>query len=385
MQPFKLIRRMLPEIVNVLLLLIFSIGTAVQAAPIGNIIEHKGSSSIEREKGNVIAVSESSIPEIQINDTAETADGRMLIQFLDEAKLSLTENTRVYIDKVYYDPDPAKSKMVMRMALGTARFASGRLGMVNKNNIDITTPTATISVRGTDFTTTIDELGRSLIVLLPDENGQPSGEIDVSNNGGTVTLNEAYATTMVSSLDTIPTRSVIINNITPSIIDNMFIVSPPKEVREQMDENLADDLNADQGLLDVDFLEFDGLDQDYLQNDELEFSELDIDFLDVDYLTDLLDVVEELIRTTDNLEDKQSRGGGAINLKNATVGFNTDSQYNVFAQDGDVVFYRNVNGKISLTLGSAAQASITTFAEGYSGTIYLNGGEDIIIVISQKQ
>jgi hypothetical protein len=357
----------------------------VQAAPIGNIIEHKGSSSIEREKGNVIAVSESSIPEIQINDTAETADGRMLIQFLDEAKLSLTENTRVYIDKVYYDPDPAKSKMVMRMALGTARFASGRLGMVNKNNIDITTPTATISVRGTDFTTTIDELGRSLIVLLPDENGQPSGEIDVSNNGGTVTLNEAYATTMVSSLDTIPTRSVIINNITPSIIDNMFIVSPPKEVREQMDENLADDLNADQGLLDVDFLEFDGLDQDYLQNDELEFSELDIDFLDVDFLTDMLDVVEELIRTTDNLEDKQSRGGGAINLKNATVGFNTDSQYNVFAQDGDVVFYRNVNGKISLTLGSAAQASITTFAEGYSGTIYLNGGEDIIIVISQTQ
>jgi hypothetical protein len=257
--------------------------------------------------------------------------------------------------------------------------------MVNKNNIDIKTPTATISVRGTDFTTTIDELGRSLIVLLPDENGQPSGEIDVSNNGGTVTLNEAYATTMVSSLDTIPTRSVIINNITPSIIDNMFIVSPPKEVREQMDENLADDLNADQGLLDVDFLEFDGLDQDYLQNDELEFSELDIDFLDVDYLTDLLDVVEELIRTTDNLEDKQSRSGGAINLKNATVGFNTDSQYNVFPQDGDVVFYRNVNGKISLTLGAAAQASITTFAEGYSGTIYLNGGEDIIIVISQTQ
>ena len=357
----------------------------MQAAPIGNIIEHKGSSSIEREKGNVIAVSESSIPEIQINDTAETADGRMLIQFLDEAKLSLTENTRVYIDKVYYDPDPAKSKMVMRMALGTARFASGRLGMVNKNNIDITTPTATISVRGTDFTTTIDELGRSLIVLLPDENGQPSGEIDVSNNGGTVTLNEAYATTMVSSLDTIPTRSIIINNITPSIIDNMFIVSPPKEVRKQMDESLADDLNTDQGLLDIDFLEFDGLDQDYLQNDELEFSELDIDFLDVDYLTDLLDVVEELIRTTDNLEDKQSRGGGAINLKNATVGFNTDSQYNVFAQDGDVVFYRNVNGKISLTLGAAAQASITTFAEGYSGTIYLNGGEDIIIVISQTQ
>tara|TARA_B110000503_G_scaffold131478_1_gene206156 strand:+ start:813 stop:1970 length:1158 start_codon:yes stop_codon:yes gene_type:complete len=385
MQRLLLIRKITLAIVNVLLLLIISIGVVAQATSIGSIIEHKGSSSIEREEGDVIAVSAAFIPEVQANDTAETADGRMLIQFLDEAKLSLTENTRVYIDKVYYDPNPAKSKMVMRMAVGTARFASGRLGMVNKNNIDIQTPTATISVRGTDFTTTIDELGRSLIVLLPDENGMPSGEIDVMNLGGTVTLNEAYATTMVSSMDTAPTRSVIINNITANIIDNMFIVSPPPEVKEQMEDDLNRELDADQGLLDVDFLEFDGLDQDYLQNDELAFSELDIDMLNVDFLVDLLDVVEELIRTTDNLEDKQDSGGGAISLKGAAVGFNTDSQYNIFAQDGNVVFYRNVNGQISLTMDSGANATITTFADGYAGTILLNGGEDVVIVITQKQ
>ena len=385
MRLFKSTKKILPAIRNVLLVLILSVGTVAQAASIGSIIEYKGSSSIEREQGDVILVKDTSVPEIQINDTAETADGRMLIQFLDEAKLSLTENTRVYIDKVYYDPNPAKSKMVMRMAVGTARFASGRLGMVNTNNISITTPTATISVRGTDFTTTIDELGRSLIVLLPDENGNPSGAIDVSNNGGTVTLDEAYATTMVASLDTIPTRSVIINNITPNMIDNMFIVSPPQEVRDQINEDVYDDLNADQGLLDVDFLEFDGLDQDFLSGDSLEFTQLDIDFLDVDFLTDMLDVVEELIRTTDNLEDKQSRSGGAINLKNANIGFNTDSQFNVFMQDGDVVFFRDVGAKISLTMDSGAQASISAFVDGYSGTIYLNGGEDIVIVITQKE
>ena len=385
MQLFKSIRRITQATANVLLFLIISVGVSAQDTSIGTIVEHKGSSSIEREEGDIIAVSSAFIPEVQANDTAETADGRMLIQFLDEAKLSLTENTRVYIDKVYYDPNPAKSKMVMRMAVGTARFASGRLGMVNKNNIDITTPTATISVRGTDFTTTIDELGRSLIVLLPDEDGSPSGETDVKNLGGTVTLNEAYATTMVSSMDTAPTRSVIINNITANIIDNMFIVSPPPEVKEQMEDDLNRELDADQGLLDVDFLEFDGLDQDYLEGDELEFSELDIDMLNVDFLVDLLDVVEELVRTTDRLEDTQSRRGGSIALKGAAVGFNTDSQYNIFNQDGNVVFYRNVNGQISLTLDSGADATITTFADGYSGTILLNGGGDVVIVISQKQ
>ena len=74
-----------------------------------------------------------------------------------------------------------------------ARFASGSLGLVNKANIEISTPTATIAVRGTDFTTTIDEIGRSLIILLPDDQGNPSGVIEVSNLGGTVILDEAYA------------------------------------------------------------------------------------------------------------------------------------------------------------------------------------------------
>ena len=52
------------------------------------------------------------------------------------------------------------------MAQGTARFASGFGGKIKKANIDISTPTATIAVRGTDFTTSIDELGRSLVILL---------------------------------------------------------------------------------------------------------------------------------------------------------------------------------------------------------------------------
>ena len=149
--------------------------------------------------------------------------------------------------------------MTMRMALGTARFASGRLGMVNKNNIDIQTPTATVSVRGTDFTTTIDELGRSLVILLPDQFGNPSGIIDVTNNGGTITLDEAYAATMVSSLDTPPTRSITMQNITPNMIDNMFIVSPPPEVKEAIEETAEDEANIDQGMLDFDFLEFNEL------------------------------------------------------------------------------------------------------------------------------
>lgn len=358
---------------------------SVYAEPIGDIVEHKGAATLTREAGEELVVTGAFIPAVELNDTAETENGRMLIEFKDKAELALTEHTRVYIDKVYYDPDPSKSKMTMKMVVGTARFASGRLNMVDKSNIDIQTPTASIAVRGTDFTTTIDELGRTLVILLPDDNGEPSGKIIVSNEGGEITLEEAYAATMVATLDSPPTATVIIDNITPNMIDNMFIVAPPKEVKQAIQEAVEDDLDADQGILDVDFLEFNELEKDALEDTkgDLEYSELDIDLLNVDFLTDLLDIVEELVRTTAKFEDAQQVSQGQFRLSGATVGFNKDSQYNIFEQDGDVVFYRTVNGVIRLQLAMDSEVKIETFVEGYEGIIDLNGGADSIIVIRQ--
>ena len=41
---------------------------------------------------------------------------------------------------------------------------------------------------------------------------------------------------MVSSIETPPTSPVTIQNITPAIIDNMFIVNPPTEVKQAIEE-----------------------------------------------------------------------------------------------------------------------------------------------------
>jgi len=383
MQLFKLIRKIAPTTAKFLLFgFTIALPLEVISSQIGEIVESTGSGQIVREAGEILSLSD--VPLIELNDTAETSNGRMLIEFLDKAELSLTEHTKVYIDKVYYDPDPSKSKMTMRMALGTARFASGRLGMVNKNNIDIQTPTASIAVRGTDFTTTIDELGRSLVILLPDEFGNPSGEITVFNDGGTITLNEAYAATMVSSMDSPPTRQITMQGITASMIDNMFIVSPPQEVKEAIEEQLANDLDSDQGLLDIDFLEFDGLDIDYLEDDALEFTELDIDYLNVDFLTDVLNVVEALVATTARLDDSAiSQSSLGAELKGADFGLNPDSQYNVYEQDGKIYFYRSVNETIQIILSVQARTSIRTSVDGYEGVILLNGGDDSIIDLRQ--
>ena len=382
MQSFRLIKKIHLTILSTLLISGISF-----ANPIGDIVEQSGSGYITRDKeqlDNPVGT------EIVLKDEAQTVNGRMKIVFLDNEVLDMTEHTYAYIDEAYYDPDPNLSKMSIQMVQGTARFTSGLGKRINKANVNVSTPTAQISIKGTDFTTTVDEIGRSLVILLPDEEtGESSGIIEVSNLGGVVVLDQPYQATVVATLDTPPTSVLTISNITPNMIDNMFIVNPPPEVKQALEEDYRDEQNQDQGILDVDFLEFNELETDALADttEDLEFSELDIDFLDVDFLTDLLDVVPELERTTVQLRDVQESAGqiGNIDLIGAAFGFNKDSQYNVFVRDGDLVFFRNVNGLIEIIIASGNSGTLETNVESYQGIIeFGNGDKSIEIVIHQS-
>jgi|TARA_B110000908_G_scaffold170860_1_gene231668 hypothetical protein len=369
MQLFNLTKKIQAATFSLLLLTGVS-----ETSPIGDVREVTGNTSILRDKESTDVSAGQSI---ELYDQAQTGKGRMLIEFLDKAELQLKEHSLVLIDEIYYDPDPALSKMSLKMVMGTARFASGRLGLVNKANIDIKTPTATIAVRGTDFTTTIDELGRSLIILLPDSDGNPSGEIIVTNEGGSVTLNEAYAATLVASTDTAPTQSTTIIGITPLLIDNMFIVNPPTEIRQRMEEDLRAEQNADSGLLDVDYLEFTELEDDALEDDFLadETSELDIDELDVEFLIDVL-------ASTDSADLSDTLG--EFNIKGARRGKNDESQYNMYLRDGNLVLSRAVNGSIEVQISAGGNFTLDTTTPTWSGIITGNESEDIVIVINQK-
>ena len=382
MRLFKSIRKTLLTIVSSCLLLSYS-GFTFASEPIGDIVENKGVTSVKRGDSRL----QTDVgTDIVLYDEAETANGRMLIEFLDDERLSLTENSLVYIDEAYYDPDPSLSTMSIRMVRGTSRFASGAGNRIKKQNVNVATPTANITMRGTDFTTTIDELGRTMVILLPDEEtGATSGEILVWNDGGETILNQAYAATTVASYEASPTKSVVVQGITPSMIDNMFIVNPPTEIRQAMEESYSDEQNSDQGVLDIDFLEFNELEANALDDTmEGDFSELDIDYLDVDFLQDLLDVVEALEKTRVVLvDDRQGVDLAGFKLRGATAGFNKESQYNIFEQDGDLVFFRDVNGHINIIITAGGSGTVETIVEGYEGIITFGDGEGIEIVIRQ--
>ena len=364
--------------------LLIGLATVTVAEPIGNIIEYKGSAGLQRDGENSI-VSANTEPDVLMYDTAQTQNGRMKIQFLGDEELDLTEHSKVWIDEVYYDPDPSKSKMAIRMAQGTARFASGFGGKIKKSNINISTPTAQIAVVGTDFTTSIDEIGRSLVILLPDRWGNPSGKIIVSNAGGTVTLEEAYQATMVSTYDDSPTKPVTVSGINVGMIDNMFIVNPPEEVKEQVAEESSTNENDSSNILDVDFLEFNDLEEDYFEDDELEYTELDRDLLDVDFLQDLLDVVLEIDKKVGINVERKSDPFGVARIQGTGFGFDKDTQYNTIVDKGlgQIWFYREVQGIISIKIPIFAQANIRTITDEKESSIQVGDGSSLNITITQ--
>ena len=249
-----------------LLLLFVSFKTTkvqAQAVDIGDISELNGSAQIVRDKPYDANLKFA----IQSNDEAITTNGRMAITFLDDSKVSLTEHSQLIIDEYIFDADPGKSKMALTFGLGTARFITGNLNRIDKQNIKLQTPTANIAIRGTDFTATVDELGRSLIILLPDALGLSSGEIEVVTAMGSVTLNKPYEATTVSVFESAPSKPVILD-LTLDMIDNMLIVTPPKKeiiVQEEI-------TTKKENILDFNDLDIDYLAEDYLKEDSLEFN-----------------------------------------------------------------------------------------------------------------
>jgi len=350
-----------------------TIKAQAQAVDIGDISELNGSAQIVRDKPYNANLKFA----IQSNDEAITSNGRMAIKFLDESTVKLTEHSQLLIDEYIYDPDPSKSKMALTFGLGTARFITGNLNRIDKQNIKLKTPTANIAIRGTDFTATVDELGRSLIILLPDALGLSSGEIEVVTAMGTVLLNKPFQATTVNVFESKPSKPVILD-LTLDIIDNMLIVTPPKK-EISLTEEIAQ--NSQQNILDFNDLDIDYLDEDFFGKDELEFTELDINYLDTNYLEDLLNVLDAL--AVNKQEDVLAVVGG-IDVQGTKIGQDTETQMTTLIAGNVISLRRNVNNSARLDLNGDDTYTLIIIQDGVSNVIKINGGGDSVISITQS-
>lgn len=204
-------------------------------AGIGSITDFRGAGQIKRAAKAVPASKGAGIEKM---DTVSTnSQGKFGITFVDGTTVKITENSRLVIDDFVFDGGkPKAGKLGLRLALGTARYASGALAHGNPKGVNIRTPTATIGVRGTDFLMSVDEAGRTMVVLLPtcfDEKDItkinfdcPTGAIDVVTAAGVVQLSQPLQGTVVESTFTPPSPPATVNLALRGSDNTLQIASP---------------------------------------------------------------------------------------------------------------------------------------------------------------
>ena len=346
-----------------------------QDASIGDISELRGNAKIIRDLPLDAVVDF----DIQSNDEAITSNGRMAITFLDESIVTLTEHSRLVVNEYVYDPDPSKSKMSINFALGTARFLSGNVDRLAKQNIKLTTPTAVIALRGTSASFTVNELGETLVINLPyGEFGTQIGEIEVITATGSVILNKPFEATTVSVFENAPSKPVILD-LSLDLIDNILIVSPPEEKALEQEEITT----QNKSILDFNDLDIDYLEEDFLDNEgDLEFTELDINYLDVNFLEDLLDILDELeIREE---QDQLQADVSSVALSGTKFGQDLDTQITTFITGEKLTILRSVNNTARVDIDSGDSYTVIIIQDGVSRTIKINGGSSSVIRIKQE-
>lgn len=139
---------------------------------------------------------------VKMYDEIETLNGTVNILFEDDTKVSLSKYSKLVVDEYVYDSNKNVGKVSLKGRLGTLRYTSGKIAKNNRKDVKITSPTASVSVRGTDFTMTVEPTGKTTFQLLPsiDANGNAyTGSIAVSNSSGVVVLNQAFEVTRVEN------------------------------------------------------------------------------------------------------------------------------------------------------------------------------------------
>jgi len=299
------------QVLNFIILCSLLILTTLPArsnTSIGDVTLSKGNSVIDRKDGEKDVKVEKNL-DIFSNDTVKTGKGQVAIEFLDETRVDITQHSKLIIDDFVYDPNAKTGKLSLKATLGTVRYASGQIAKNSAQNISIKTPTATVSVRGTDFAMTIDEIGSSTIILLPSCDGNGNcfvGEISVESDAGQVIMNQAFQATQVDTPESKPLKPILLD-LDENLINNLLIVQKPPALADAIEQE--EKLKVVANALDIDFLKFDDLDIDLLETEEDEaVTALEIDFLDQNFLIDILaQLNKQLAIQMKNQFDKKSK------------------------------------------------------------------------------
>ena len=361
------------------ILLVILLPQLSYAATIGNVVVQEGVTSVEREGTESDLDLDS---DIMFMDNIKTGKGELGITFVDDTNVAVSSQSSLIIDEFVYDPNNADgSRLVLKVAAGTVRYASGNIARLNKQNVVIRTPTAKIIVRGTAFSMTVDEIGQSLIILLPNVDGSV-GEISVESDIGQVILTRAFQATSVRSRESSPSSPKILD-LTEGQINNMLIIKPPKEkvnldtaaAEQKKKKNLSNFLDEEKEI-DKNCLE----EECEGQEEEGGFTSLNINPLDVSLLLNILEELNKKYKRPNTILTST-----ISNTDGRVAGFNPDTLVITLIEGDtvqlireydssiiDIILDRMDGHKINIDQKGSVVPEIRTDEAGYTSTIDIN-------------
>ena len=153
--------------------------------PIGNVATVTGSASVIRnDRTTPLKVKD----DIYLNDVVQTgANAALGITFIDNTTFNLKASTKITIDNYVYEDGGKSNAATFDVARGTAAFVAA--SVAKTGDMKITTPTATLGIRGTTGLVEVPEGAAAnnprnvAVKLYPDADGRV-GRIEVNDRAG---------------------------------------------------------------------------------------------------------------------------------------------------------------------------------------------------------
>ena len=178
-------------------------GPAASTPPIGQVEELTGEAFAVRADGTRVQLAKGD-PVYQ-GDIIETgADGsavRMI--FADKTMFALGADARLALDELTFNPESLSGSAQFSVLKGVFIFSSGQIAKSDNTDMTVSTPVATIGIRGTEVAGRVDDQGGSQFTVI-------DGVIEVTTQAGSVTLDSQGETTRVTDSSMPPSPSFVL-------------------------------------------------------------------------------------------------------------------------------------------------------------------------------
>jgi hypothetical protein len=153
--------------------------------PIGNVATLTGSATVTR---NNAATALKLKDDIFLNDVLQTsANSTLGVTFNDATTFNLTANARIAVDSFVYEDGGKANAALFNVAKGTVAFVAA--AVAKSGDMKISTPTATLGIRGTTGLVEVPEgasaggANNVAVKLYPDQDGKV-GRIEINDRSG---------------------------------------------------------------------------------------------------------------------------------------------------------------------------------------------------------